>query len=151
MIYTLKLFNVWFHFWHNQRLRSLLRNKTLKQNINTEILTEENVNKSWFTIPFVLNISDKFKNIIKDLNIKFFSLNNIIKTHKDPLPNKAKKNVVYKIYCKDCDVSYIGQTGRTLKTRISEYRNDIRRNTQNHTVITEYRLDHNHNFDWKNT
>jgi len=37
-------------------------------------------------------------------------------------------NVVYKINCQDCDASYVGQTKRILNTRISEYRNHIRRN-----------------------
>ena len=37
--------------------------------------------------------------------------------------------------------------------RISEYRNDMKfpRNTSNHSVITEYRLDFNHDFDWEDT
>jgi len=42
-------------------------------------------------------------------------------------------------------------SGRTLKTRISEHYNDIRRNTSNHSVITKYRLDLNHGFAWEGT
>jgi len=86
------------------------------------------------------------------LTLHFFSLNKLnsfIKTHKDPLLNKAKKNVVYKIYCKDCDASYVGQTERTLKTRILEHCN--RRNTSDYSVITEHRLDLNHDFNWEGT
>jgi len=58
-------------------------------------------------------------------------------------------NVVYKINCKDCDASYVGQTGRQLKTRISEYKNHINRNTFGLPVITEHRLHKNHEFDWE--
>lgn len=50
--------------------------------------------------------------------------------------------------CRDCDASYVGQTGRTLKTRISEYRNHINRNTDQKSVITEHRLEHTHDFYW---
>lgn len=39
---------------------------------------------------------------------------------------------------------------RQLKTRISEHRNDINRNTNNHSVITEHRKDLSHEFDWNN-
>jgi len=44
--------------------------------------------------------SEKFKNIIKDLNIKlaFYSLNKMnkfIKVYKDVLPIESKKNVMY--------------------------------------------------------
>ena len=86
------------------------------------------------------------------MTLHFFNLNKLnsfIKTHKDPLLNKTKKNVVYKIYCKDCDASYVGQTERTLKTRILEHCN--RRNTSDYSVITEHRLDLNHDFNWEGT
>jgi len=88
-----------------------------------------------------------------DVNLAFFSLNKFnkfIKTGKDPLPKKTKKHVVYKINCKDCDASYVGQTGRTLGTRINEHQNDIRKNTDKHSVITMHRLQHSHDFDWDN-
>jgi len=66
----------------------------------------------------------------------------IIKGHKDPLSNHSKKNVVYKISCKDCDATYVGQTKRKLNTRITEHRNQI--NSKSKTTS------HNHNFDWSN-
>jgi len=100
-------------FLINEHLKFLLSNEILKQNTN-DTSDEDIVKKSWFTIPFVSEISYKFKDIIKDLNVDlvFFSLNKLnsfIKTHKDSLFNKVKKNVIYKIYCKDCDASYVGQ------------------------------------------
>jgi len=48
-----------------------------------------------------------------------------------------------------CDASYVGQTGRQLKTRISEHKNHINRNTSALSVITEHRLHKNHDFDWE--
>jgi len=41
---------------------------------------------------------------------------------KDKLPQWSHTNVVYKIECKDCDASYVGQTSRMLKTRIKEHK-----------------------------
>ncbi|KYN15983.1 hypothetical protein ALC57_11780, partial [Trachymyrmex cornetzi] len=140
----------------NECLKSLVYNKTSKQKIMTETPAKD-VKNSWFLVPFASKISDKFKDITKNLNVSmaFFSLNKLncfIKTHKDPLPNMAKKHVVYKINCNNCDASYVGQTKRKLKTRItSEHRNDIRKSNNNHSVITEHRLEHGHNFDWENT
>jgi len=42
--------------------------------------------------------------------------------------------VIYKINRKKCAAPYVGQTGRLLKSRISEYRNHINRNTTQHSV-----------------
>ena len=46
----------------------------------------------------------------------------------------------------NCDASY--GTKRLLKARINEHRNHINRNTIWHFVITEYRTEHNYDFDW---
>ncbi|KYM95437.1 hypothetical protein ALC62_13865, partial [Cyphomyrmex costatus] len=46
-------------------------------------------------------------------------------------------------------IPYI-QTSRTLKTRISEHRNHINRNTQQNSVITNHRLQFSHDFNWDN-
>jgi len=85
--------------------------------------------------------------------VSFFSLNKLhefIKVHKDPVPHESKSNVVYRISCKDCNASYVGQTGRQLKTRIAEYKNHIRRNTSVRSVISEHKLALGHDFDWEN-
>jgi len=83
--------------------------------------------------------------------LAFFSLHKlrrIIKAQKDPLPLGCIKNVVYKLNCKDCDVTYIGQTKRRLNTRVNTKK--ILIGKSNHSVITEHRLDINHDFDWEN-
>lgn len=45
---------------------------------------------------------------------------------------------------------YIEQTGRRLKTRVSEHRSHINRNTNSQSVITEHRINFEHDFDWEN-
>jgi len=57
--------------------------------------------------------------------------------------------VVYKVSCNDCDASYVGQTSRQLKKRISKHRNHIRRNTSQLSVLTNHRLEFGHNFNWE--
>jgi len=101
------------------------------------------------------NFSEKFKKVFVDTKLKlaYHSLNKLekfIKVQKDPLSNLQKKNVVYKIYCNDCDASYLGQTGRLLKTRVAEHRNHLRRNAPSVSVITNYVVHHNHEIDWNN-
>jgi len=47
-------------------------------------------------------------------------------------------------------VAYVGQTKRKLNTRIAEHKKDINKKTFNHSVITEYRIEFDHDFDWEN-
>jgi len=68
------------------------------------------------------------------------------------------RNVIYKlcvcvcvcvcVACKDY-VAYVGQTKRKLNIRIVEHKKDIKK-TSNHSVITEHRLEYDHEFDWEN-
>ncbi|KYN19367.1 hypothetical protein ALC57_08283 [Trachymyrmex cornetzi] len=137
----------------NYRLKSLVPKKTFKQKNNTDTNNEDE-KKIWFTIPYLNKISDRFRVVIKNLNVSlaFFSLNKLscfIKAQKDCLTTFLKKNVIYKIKCSDCDASYVGQTKRTLMTRIKEHKNDIRKLNGNLSVVSEHRLNLKHEFDWE--
>jgi len=96
----------------------------------------------------------KLKHVTKYLDTKtsYYSIVNklgtIIKEQKDNVSKLSQMNVVYKLSCKECDATYVGQTGRTLKIRISEHRNHINRNTITQSVIIEHRLNFFHEFDW---
>ncbi|XP_070169418.1 uncharacterized protein [Polyergus mexicanus] len=84
----------------------------------------------FFNIPYVLSTSGKIRYAIRDLDTKISytginKLNRFIKVQKDDISKEFHRNVVYKISCKDCDTSYVGQTSRFLKTRIQEHRNHI--------------------------
>ena len=54
---------------------------------------------------------------------KVFIIKKFIRIQKDELLTLSHSNVVYKINCKDCNASYMGQTSRILKARIKEHRN----------------------------
>jgi len=41
----------------------------------------------------------------------------------------SNKNVVHKLKCKNCDVTYIGQSKRKLSTTVAEHRRDINKKT----------------------
>jgi len=77
-------------------------------------------------------------------------LGKFIKVHKDTNDLSSNSNIVYKISCKDCNASYVGQTKRQLKTRTKEHSNNIKSDTSKHSVITEHILKYSHTFDWDN-
>jgi len=110
----------------------------------------------YFTIPYVSCVASKFIQFFKNISFCKLSfsclnkLNKFIKVHKDPLSTSSRSNVVYKIECSNCDASYVGQTKRLLKDRISEHRNHIKRNSGQISVITNHRINFNHEFNWDN-
>ena len=53
---------------------------------------------------------------------------------KDPAPTLSKCGVIYKIPCKGCDEFYIGETGRSLGTRLKEHRSK----RDNPTAVAEH-------------
>lgn len=80
----------------NLRLKSLFKRKTLKQSEKSNHMTNDKEKISWFTIPFLPVIYEKFKKITKDLNVKiaFFSLNKLnrfVKAEKDVLAHNSNK------------------------------------------------------------
>ena len=53
-------------------------------------------------------------------------------------------NIIYNVNCKDCDVSYVGQTKRNFEIRKEEHQK------QKSSVIFQHCNAEKHNFDWKN-
>ena len=51
--------------------------------------------------------------------------------------------MLYKIFCNNCEVSYVGQTKRKLKTRLNEHIADINKKTDSSSVITDHRINYN--------
>ena len=82
--------------------------------------------RSRVTIPYIQGISEAVTRILSDIDAQvhmkpFRTLRRILSHPKDRIPDNDKSNVVYKINCRDCDTSYVGQTKRALKTRVSEH------------------------------
>jgi len=132
------------------------RIKYLKEK-NFDKIKNINDNKnSYCVIPFTKGVSNKFSHILAKYDIKtaFFGnnkLDQIIKTGKDQLNVTQQRNVVYRISCTQCNMTYVGQTKRQLKTRIKEHKLDINKKTGILSVISEHRLELGHEFDWANT
>jgi len=140
----------------NARIKSLINNKNIT-NIrgSKESLAHSYNNKKFVVLPYINGISELISSTIdKTKYITGFrvlnSLGRFIKVHKDTNNLHSNNNVVYKISCKDCDASYVGQTKRQLKTRIKEHCNNYKLLSSNPSVITEHMLNYSHAFDWNN-
>ena len=63
-------------------------------------------------------------------------------------PVDQQTNVVYKIPCADCPWSYIGETGRCLKTRVKEHTRNTKAFKKGSNVATHAWLN-DHSIDFK--
>jgi len=105
-------------------------------------------------LPYIRNISETIKSSI-DSN-KYITgyriLNKLmgyIKRHKDINKRDTKNNIVYKIFCNNCNASYVGQTKRQLKTSINEHEEkNMRFDESKYSVITKHMIEKNHTFNW---
>ena len=70
---------------------------------------------------------------------------------KDHIPDDDKSSIVYKINCRDCDVSYVGETGRALKTRVSEHHRAMEKRDFSASALAQHAWEHDHHIDWTST
>ena len=64
-----------------------------------------------------------------------------------PFDKWDQTGVVYKFTCKNCPATCIGETKRSLKTRINEHK----KNKNIESVIHTHRNSLNHEFNWDDT
>lgn len=73
---------------------------------------------------------------------------------KDRTLKSEESNLIYKINCKDCDKSYIGQTKQYLNKRIYQHKYDCKItnfNKTEKTALATHHFENNHQFDFDNT
>ena len=67
---------------------------------------------------------------------------------KQPTPELDKKGVVYEVPCGECDHVYIGETGRTLRKRLTKHKAAVKK--QDHkNCIAVYAWKSGHQVEWK--
>ncbi len=64
---------------------------------------------------------------------------------KATIPLEAKAGVIYQFSCKGCNAKYVGETGKTLKTRMKQHKAAIRNRYMSY-LITVHSLDTGHQF-----
>ena len=79
------------------------------------------------TIPYIKGISENISRILQPFNIRvahkpITTLRQLLTNIKDRDKPRNRQGAVYKINFSDCHASYIGETGRNLTARLTEYR-----------------------------
>ena len=85
--------------------------------------------KTTFTLPYIRGLSEAIRHVLTPLGVKVMfqplrTLLQMLVRPKDPVPVEERKGVVTP--CVECSSVYIGQTGRSLKQRVSEHRRALK-------------------------
>ena len=67
---------------------------------------------------------------------------------KDKDADLDKAGVVYQVDCKECDASYIGQTGRHLRERLKEHKSALEKGYTQNSGIAEHAYSAHHEISW---
>ena len=122
---------------------------TLLDETLTDLLkrTSTQLRAATATIPYIT-----IARILQPYNIRvahrpITTLGHLLTNVKDKDEPNNRQGAVYKINCSDCQASYIGETDRNLKTRLTEHKRATRNgDVKNH--IAEHRRLTNHTIEW---
>ena len=103
-------------------------------------------------IPYNQGVSEQIKRVLRQYNIRTAfksgtSLGNMLSKVKDPLLPEDRSGVIYKLGCL-CGDFYIGQTGRSVNTRIKEHKVACRLAKLEKSAVTEHAWQDGHVIEW---
>ena len=79
------------------------------------------------------------------------TLRHVLSHPKDRVVADKKTGIVYSIPCGECNVKYIGETGRSLKTRRSEHISAVKHLNTKKSALAEHANNTGHSIDWSAT
>jgi hypothetical protein len=103
-------------------------------------------------LPYLPKVSEGLSRIIRKHNLiaSFLPgqrISSFFPKVKDPVSINDVPGVVYSIPCSDCNLEYIGETGRRLRTRVREHVSDCR-SSKLSTALSEHACKLKHVFDF---
>ena len=106
------------------------------------------------TLPYVRGLAETIKRILGKLEVRVRfrpnqTLRQLLVKPKDPIPLDQRNGVVYRIPCRYCAKTYVGQSGRSLACRIKEHQRAVRNGDENASAIAEHAWGCHHHIDWE--
>ena len=104
-------------------------------------------------LPYVAGTTERVCRVLRNYGIRVAqkpvsTLRNVLVRPKDKTHPYDVAGVVYKTQCSDCDATYVGETGRTLRKRLEEHQRGLRLNQPEKSALAQHALHTNHNIDW---
>ena len=69
---------------------------------------------------------------------------------KDVINFEQKRGLVYQISCRDCNAVYVGETGRSVRTRKREHADAVKTFNTKKSALSQHVMEFDHRIDWDN-
>ena len=104
------------------------------------------------SLPYIRGTSETIARILKPVNIRIAhkpttTLRHLLTNVKDKDDPKDRQGTVYRIRCNDCNGTYIGETGRTLTTRLGEHQTATDKEDLTNNIAQHHRKT-GHHINW---
>ena len=116
--------------------------------------TDDSHTKKRVVIPYVRGLSEAIQRVLLDVGVRVMfrphmTLRQQLVHPKDPVPSSMKSGVVYSIPCTTCPAVYVGQTSRSLETRLKEHKAAVRHAKTEVSAVAEHVWKENHQMDFQ--
>jgi len=148
-----------------KRQMETIRQKKITRKLATQLAEE---NRTTVVIPYIHGLSEAVTRAYRRRGISsamkpFQTIRSLLVHPKNKRRHQDACECVYKIPCKNCDKTYIEETGRAFGVRLQEHRQevtqrDVRAYTlsisksaateQNKSAVTDHAISLNHIIDW---
>ena len=103
-------------------------------------------------LPYVRRLSEKLERVCAPLGVKTVfkparTLKQTLMRVKTNIPEEKKTGVIYEVPCEECPQTYIGETKRTLKVRLSEHKQAVKHGDPKNGIAV-HAHESNHRIDW---
>ena len=147
-----RIVNVLMENDYDKRTISRVKKKVEKGKQNKENDAVEN-EPTKFKLPYIAGTSEIIKRTLAPHNIKctFYSTETLrrqLSKPKDTIPLDKRNNVVYKIPCKDCSATYIGESKRSFGVRYKEHNRAVRNGDTDKNEIADHCWENDHEMNW---
>ena len=78
------------------------------------------------------------------------TLSSLFRKPKEAINFEQKRSLVYKISCRDCNTVYVGETGRSVRTRKREHADAVKTSNTKKSALSQHVMDFDHRIDWDN-
>ena len=88
---------------------------------------------AFIVLPYVCGVSEKIQRLLYELNTKVAlkplytrTIANFVPIPNDSVQKDKLSGFIYQVFCADCNLIYIGQTKRSLKSRLMKHKRCIK-------------------------